>query len=286
MNNNKLKVNILTMTASVKEHQNQLQYHLVKPIDSFFKKLFIESSFKAKAIDNSNPNDDLLLFQKQLKLVPNWNQHTLKTIIDLILTWLRNKHFKVTQSIKAVVVGRTMLMVAMGNSSSEIDERVTVDIPDKYQFIHKVLSQTAFELYSYPSLYRINKRDTELDVRDKLAEVNIIIKSAIEDTILDQLSSPAVFAYLDESLNMDEIENEDEPSDPEEEHDIIDVDIDEVQHKIENTTFNDTDNTIPPNDEDEVQSTFGDKLDEPPEIRSIDDILEDNKQNNVENTFN
>jgi hypothetical protein len=179
-----------------------------------------------------------------------------------------------------------MLMVAMGNSSSEIDERVTVDIPDKYQFIHKVLSQTAFELYSYPSLYRINKRDTELDVRHKLAEVNIIIKSAIEDTILDQLSSPAVFASLDESLNMDEIENEDEPSDPEEEHDIIDVDIDEVQHKIENTTFNDTDNTIPPNDEDEVQSTFGDKLDEPPEIRSIDDILEDNKQNNVENTFN
>jgi hypothetical protein len=212
---NSRKVNIQVLNASVNEHERQLNYHLQRPLSTFFRKLYAESKTHADETKQAGDQEDLILFQKQLQLIPKWNQKTIEQITDLVLGWLRNKSFSLIQSIKTVVVGRTMLMVAMGNANSEVDDRVRVDIPDKYNFIHNVISLIAYELYSYPSLMRINKRDTESESRDKQRSVNDIIKTAIEDTIVDQLSSPAVFAYLNETMNVDHFDGgaEDEEDD-------------------------------------------------------------------------
>lgn len=202
------KVNIAVMTASVGEHQRQMNFHLTRPLITFFQKLYGESADKARETHRAGSEDDLKLFQGQLKLVPKWNQNTIEEVVDLILTWLRNKHFKLMQSVKTVIVGRTMLMVAMGNANSEVDERVRVDIPNKYHFMHNVLSQVAYELFVSPSLVRTNSRDTDMDLRSKTADLRSIIEHAIENTVVDQLSSPAVFRYLDNAMNADSFDGD------------------------------------------------------------------------------
>lgn len=195
------KVNISVLSASVNEHQHQLKWHMHRPLVQFFRKLYSEAVEKADQEQDKKPSADLLMFQVQLKLIPKWNQKTLETIVDLIVKWRRNKHFQINQSIKTVVVGRTMLMVAMGNANSEVDDRIRVDIPDHYSFLHSVLSLVAYDLYTYPSLMRINKRETEVDIQQKQDRVQKIIDEAIENAIIDQISSPAVFAYLDEAMD-------------------------------------------------------------------------------------
>lgn len=213
------KVNMGVLSASVSEHERQLRYHLTGPLSRFFAKLYHESLETAKATDKPGPNDDLTLFQRQLKLIPNWNQKTIESVVDLILEWLRNRHFKIAQSIKTVVVGRTMLMVAMGNADGAVDDRVRVDVPDQYTFVHNVLSAAAHELYGFPSLQRINPRDTEIDVRNKQEQTKAIIERAIENTILDQLSSPAVFAYLDQAMRADALDGTSDDEDEEDDGD-------------------------------------------------------------------
>ena len=197
------KINISVLSASVQEHIKQLKWHLRRPITLFFSKLYNESLEKARATERPGPTDDLQMFQDQLKLIPKWNQQTLETVIDLILGWFRNKHFQIVQSIKTVVVGRTMLMVAMGNNNGEVDERIRVDIPDRYTFIHTILSFAAHDLFGYPSLMRNNAKDTESDARHKQSDIRLIIDDAIDNTIVDQLSSPAVFDYLDQAMSAD-----------------------------------------------------------------------------------
>jgi hypothetical protein len=185
---------------------------------TFFRKLYQESHDDASDGDRTGPQEDLLIFQKKLKLIPKWNQHTLETVIDLILGWIRNRHFQIIQSIKTVIVARTMLMVAMGNADAEVHDQVRVDIPDKYNFLHKVICMIASELYTYPSLLRRNARDTEIEQRSKQKSMNQLISEAIENTIIDQISSPAVFAYLHQAMNADRFntsndEDEDEDED-------------------------------------------------------------------------
>jgi hypothetical protein len=221
------KVNIAVMSASVNEHQRQLQFHLQRPISNFFHKLYQEGTKKVSS-DEKGTCEDLLLFQEQLKLVPNWNQRTLSDIVDLLLKWIRNKHFRVIQSIKTVVVGRTMLLVAMGNADSEVDDRVRVDIPDQYSFIHDTLSHVAHELYTYPSLMRRNPRDTEVELRSKNVSINDIIRKAIENTITDKLSSPAVFAYLHNAMNVDSFDGDNSAGVDDDDDDDGDDDDDDV----------------------------------------------------------
>jgi hypothetical protein len=216
MDDQNRKGNIAVLSASVNEHQGQLKWHLQKPIVQFFRKLYNESRGKAESLSRPGPYEDLVVFQSQLKLVPKWNQGTIDEIVTLILSWVRNKHFKVIQSIKTVVVARTMLMVAMGNANSEVSDKVRVDIPDTFSFMHNMLSLIANELFTYPSLFRVHKRDTESELMQKQNSVDKIIAEAIENTIIDQLSSPAVYTYLADSMNTDEF-NRDEREEEEEE---------------------------------------------------------------------
>jgi hypothetical protein len=194
----KIKINTAALTASVEEHRRQMCWHLKEPLHRFFSKLYAESLTKAEASSLSRTDtEDLVLFQQQLKLVPKWNRKTVTQIGELIMRWFDNRNFQLTQSLRALVVGRTMLMVAMNNANSEVDERVRVDIPNAHTFLHRAIEMVAMNLYEYPSLMRSNSRDTESEVRSKQQLLNSIIKDAIEDTITDRLSSASVLNYLD-----------------------------------------------------------------------------------------
>jgi hypothetical protein len=194
----KIKVNTMALTASVEEHRRQMCWHLKEPLHRFFSKLYAESLEKAEAASSARAEtEDLVLFQQHLKLVPKWNAKTISLIGDLIIRWFDNRNFKLTQSLRALVVGRTMLMVAMTNANSEVDDRVRVDIPNAHTFLHRAIEMVAMDLYNYPSLMRTNNRDTESELRAKQQLLNSIIKDAIEDTITDRLSSPSVINYLD-----------------------------------------------------------------------------------------
>jgi hypothetical protein len=242
------KINIAVLSASVGEHQRQLNFHLQRPLVQFMRKLYEESREAAESGSGSGKHEDLLIFQQQLKLVPKWNQNTLETIIELILGWIRNKHYQITQSIKTVVVARTMLMVAMGNTNGEVSDQVRVDIPDKYRFLHCVISQLAFELYAYPSLLRTTARETEAEKRAKQVSIYSLISDSIENTIIDQLASPAVFEYLDVAMNVDKYSNnrkDDEDNDGDEDED---EDEDGAGAKSDNTGEEDACSNVEKND--------------------------------------
>ena len=213
------KVNIAVMQASVREHEHQLRFHLQRPIVKFFKNLYTESQTKADNTDRSDDADDLLLFTGQLDLVKDWNKKTTEEIITLLLSWVQNRNFKIAQCIKTVITARTMLLVSMGDS--ECGTRVRIEIPDTTTFMHLILMNVATELLDYPALMRSGS--DHVATREQVAVLYDIVRVAIDDTIVDHVSSASVFDYLDRAMAVDSFDADEEEEEEEDEdvHDPI-----------------------------------------------------------------
>lgn len=242
-----LDINVLKV--SVDEHENQLKWHLHGPLNKFFRKLYLEGKKKPNA-DADKKHPDLSTFISNLRLVPDWNQKTINDVVSLVCKWVKNKHFKIEESIKTVIIGRTMLMVAM-SGDGDAANRIRIDIPDKNVFIHSIMSFIASDIHAYPSLMKIHSSDTENDLRQKEETTRKIIVAAIDHTIIEHLACPSVFAYMSSAMSADhftggggaavdgEVEEEEEDEEDDDD-DVVVVDEADVMESVDAAVPSDT----------------------------------------------
>ena len=238
-----LDINVLKV--SVEEHENQLKWHLHGPLNRFFHKLFLQGKKKPNPPKDGEKNNhpDLSTFVDNLRLVPDWNQKTINDVVGLVCKWVKNKHFKIEESIKTVIIGRTMLMVAM-SGDGDAANRIRIDLPDKNAFIHTIMSFIASDIHADPSLMKIHNSDTESDLRQKEETVRTINAAAIDHPNIEHHACPSVFAYMSSAMSADHFtggggpdvkaqeEEEDEEEEVEEEEAATDAEIEVVAKEV------------------------------------------------------
>ncbi len=195
--------NIQILSSSMQEHSAQVHRNLAAPIHRFFYRVFLDAQKEVDSEANKKTRfSDLRLFQEKLRFIPRWSQKTVDQVYERIASWLPNKRFDLGKVLKALVVGRTMLLVSIarqsGNAAAE--PSVKIDVPDAPVFLHNVLCLAAQHIYRFPSLLRIDDADTEEDLDKKTHKVRGTIHQAIDDAILDLLPSESVNNFLEGAM--------------------------------------------------------------------------------------
>src|SRR6185369_18002913 len=79
--------------------------------------------------------------RKKLQTVKRWNRKTTDSVCKLVESWLPNSRFDLGKILKAIVVGRTMLLVSAVSNEATASQmsKIRVDVPDAFSYIHEVL---------------------------------------------------------------------------------------------------------------------------------------------------
>lgn len=194
---NSRKLNIPVLSASMAEHQQQIHRNLVGPIQKFFLAVYED----AKKLSVEQKQSDLRVFQEKLRGIQKWNQRTTEKVVELIQSWIPNKKFNLGKILKTLVVGKTMLLVSVADPHDPNSGKVRVDVPNVEQYVQNVLVLTAEQLYSFPSLIKVDRHDNEQEYDLKTHKLRQIIHSAVDNAILDLLPSESVNTYLEGAMD-------------------------------------------------------------------------------------
>lgn len=171
---NSQTINPAVASASVREATLQIRGHLFQPLTRFFAKLTDES--KAEGTD----------FTEQVSKIEDWNQRTVREVVDLTLDYISNRGFALDPCIKTVVMGRTMLLTAFGTEST--DSKLSIAIPDKYFFVHSILCNAA----------EVLKDATQVPTTP--GNWTTLFDNAMEQTFLHAIGSASTYTYMQGAL--------------------------------------------------------------------------------------
>jgi hypothetical protein len=205
-------LNISVLSASMAEHQQQIHRNLTSAVQKFFRATFSEAqqaSLKPHP-ETKKKTPELQLFREKLKTIEKWNQKTVDSIVNWIMGKFHNPRFNLAKVLKALIIGRTMLLVSVARPDESAPVgNIKIDVPDVNNYIHNVLCLVAHRLLLYPSLMTVDKKDTESDLDSKATKVRKLIDAAIDNAILDILPSDSVNQYLDGAMEAKQFEPRD-----------------------------------------------------------------------------
>lgn len=157
---------------------NDLSSELIKGINS----LYINCK------NNKKNHEVLSFFQQILADIPYWNN----TIVNSETQRIKKRIPYIEDLITSVFISNMRLLCSIKNKKKEIN----VKIPKLENFIHKCYIQIAEEFWA--STYLFNENINKLEIQKNKRQINLIVKSSIEEVIRKSLPIKSILKdYLE-----------------------------------------------------------------------------------------
>tara|TARA_Y100000389_G_C17421282_1_gene496856 strand:+ start:256 stop:1182 length:927 start_codon:yes stop_codon:yes gene_type:complete len=191
---------------------NDLSSELIKGINSLY----------VNCKNNKKNHEVLSFFQQILADIPYWNN----TIVSSETQRIKKRIPYIEDLITSVFVSNMRLLCSIKNKKKEINVR----IPKLDNFIHKCYIHIAEEFWA--STYLFNENINKLEIQKNKRQINLIVKSSIEEVIRRSLPIKSILKdYLETNF---ETETETEFN-----NSLIDI-IEDNKTKNNNDTKNET----------------------------------------------
>ncbi len=118
------------------------------------------------------------------------------------------------RNMKIIFVAKSMIMASIRPPANANDE-VEVQVPSTVNYLHKVISLAARNLFQYPSLMRKPQDESEHQASEKAKEIRQLIIKAIQGAITDMLPHDEICdAYLGDTVKAKHLDGSDTISQP------------------------------------------------------------------------
>lgn len=158
----------------------------------------------------------LMTFQNMLAQIPKWNNIIIEQERKRIIEKSGCNYLEDLITCVHIIQLKVLTCIRVGNKQKKID----ISIPKLDLFIHRVYIHVARKVYS--NIYLFEKDISGLMVQKNRRELEIIIQECILNSIRESIPTEAIIrAYLDESLEHEEVVTIEEVKEEEEEVDKI-----------------------------------------------------------------
>ena len=171
--------NLAILVDAKTEYTKQLVNILSPYIYNGIKKIYFEA--KKVCFEKDEIENTLRDFQKNLSIIPKWNQEIIDTECETIV--IESKCDWLEDLIMAVFVSHTRILTSINFSKNK--NKVNLKIPKVDHFIHQCYIESARSFWKNPYLFddTINKYEFQRNRR----EAELLIESQINETIRRQL---------------------------------------------------------------------------------------------------
>jgi hypothetical protein len=184
-----------------------------------------------------SPEKYLMTFQTYLLRIPKWNEDVVSIETARIIDVTKDKSLEDLLTSVHICLLKILSSVRAGR----VQKKVTVDIPKLSMFIHKTYIKLSSVFYNQAYLFKTD--ETSLSIQRNRAEQHALIRTAILNTIRDNMPIDQLLrVYLDATTDLmkeevvkmvDEVPTQPEPEpEPEPEIKCKDVEPTDIQFEI------------------------------------------------------
>jgi len=123
------------------------------------------------------PHERLAEFQRALKATPLWNSLEIQKRVDLIISEIPD----LMEVLEAVFMVNAQLWGSVRFGSTMADDDITLQLPTKGDFVHKLIIKGAEKIYEDPHLF--DHRLSQRDMRENRKVAGLIIEEACHYTL-------------------------------------------------------------------------------------------------------
>lgn len=189
-------MNVERLRDAIEMATEVLRRNVTAPVIRFLTSVFVDEIRKP----SHKGCADLVAFQQYLKEIPKWNSVQIESATSRVISQIQHStNFRLYETIKFILVGKVFIITSVTNTDEQTP--LSISIPTLNDYMHRVLSIVAKELFIVPSIIRPSPDHLDTQRATNHSLLVRIVEKAIHDAITDLIPHDHIFdTYLADTM--------------------------------------------------------------------------------------